>query len=277
MKSGALKITAIVSATALALLLGACSDDGSGTTNVSHGEFTIPIPDGLAEDSTEVNSSGSESKPESSESESSNSETVIDSFSVVKYDTTRAYDDIDSTSTGSSSSQSKSSSSSAKSSSSSAKPESSESKPSSSASESNDWRSQCLDIINEYRKTEDAKPLVLAEDAKQTCTDNQAASDLKDNSAHGHFGDCGEWAQNTGPNVSLTATIDTVGIAKRYLKMMWDEKKLVESGERDPEKDADYSYIGHYLNMRSAKYTKVACGFATSSDGKTGWLNINFF
>ena len=47
--------------------------------------------------------------------------------------------------------------------------------------------------------------------------------------------------------------------------------------ERDPEKDADYSYIGHYLNMRSTKYTKVACGFATSSDGKTGWLNINFF
>ena len=277
MKSGALKITAIVSATALALLLGACSDDGSGTTNVSHGEFTIPIPDGLAEDSTEVNSSGSESKPESSESESSNSETVIDSFSVVKYDTTRAYDDIDSTNTGSSSSQSKPSSSSAKSSSSSTKPESSESKPSSSATESKDWRSQCLDIINEYRKTEDAKPLVLAEDEKQTCTDKQAASDLKDNSPHGHFGDCGEWAQNTGPNVSLSATIDTVAIANRYLKMMWDEKKLVESGERDPAKDSDYSYIGHYLNMRSTKYTKVACGFATSSDGKTGWLNINFF
>ena len=59
--------------------------------------------------------------------------------------------------------------------------------------------------------------------------------------------------------------------------MMWDEKKLVESGERDPAKDSDYSYIGHYLNMRSTKYTKVACGFATSSDGKTGWLNINFF
>ena len=275
MKSCICKISVAITATAMAIFLGACSDDGSGTTNVSHGELSIPIPDGLAEDSTEVNSSGSESKPdskpESSESESSNSETVIDSFSVI------TYDDIDSTNTGSSSSQSKPSSSSAKSSSSSTKPESSESKPSSSATESKDWRSQCLDIINEYRKTEDAKPLVLAEDEKQTCTDKQAASDLKDNSPHGHFGDCGEWAQNTGPNVSLSATIDTVAIANRYLKMMWDEKKLVESGERDPAKDSDYSYIGHYLNMRSTKYTKVACGFATSSDGKTGWLNINFF
>ena len=248
MKSGVFKITAIVSATALALLLGACSDDGSGTTNVSHGELSIPIPDGLAEDSVDV-----------------------------KYDTTWANDDIDSTSIASSSSDAKPKSSSAVQSSSAAKPESSESKPSSSASERKDWRSQCLDIINEYRKTEDAKPLVLAEDEKQTCTDKQAASDLKDNSPHGHFGDCGEWAQNTGPNVSLSATIDTVAIANRYLKMMWDEKKLVESGERDPAKDSDYSYIGHYLNMRSTKYTKVACGFATSSDGKTGWLNINFF
>ena len=276
MKSGVFKITAIVSATALALLLGACSDDGSGTTNVSHGEFNIPIPDGLAEDSVDVKydttwanddidstsiaSSSSEAKPESSGAKSSSSEAKPKSSSAT-----------------SSSSEAKPKSSSAVQSSSAAKPASSESKPSSSASESKDWRSQCLDIINEYRKTEDAKPLVLAEDEKQTCTDKQAASDLKDNSPHGHFGDCGEWAQNTGPNVSLSATIDTVAIANRYLKMMWDEKKLVESGERDPAKDSDYSYIGHYLNMRSTKYTKVACGFATSSDGKTGWLNINFF
>ena len=276
MKSGELKITAIVSATALALLLGACSDDGSGTTNVSHGELSIPIPDGLAEDSVDVKydttwanddidstsiaSSSSEAKPESSGAKSSSSEAKPKSSSAT-----------------SSSSDAKPKSSSAVQSSSAAKPASSESKPSSSASESKDWRSQCLDIINEYRKTEDAKPLVLAEDEKQTCTDKQAASDLKDNSPHGHFGDCGEWAQNTGPNVSLSATIDTVAIANRYLKMMWDEKKLVESGERDPAKDSDYSYIGHYLNMRSTKYTKVACGFATSSDGKTGWLNINFF
>ena len=65
MKSCICKISVAITATAMAIFLGACSDDGSGTTNVSHGELSIPIPDGLAEDSTEVNSSGSESKPDS--------------------------------------------------------------------------------------------------------------------------------------------------------------------------------------------------------------------
>ena len=275
MKSGALKITAIVSATALAMLLGACSDDGSGTTNVSHGELVVPIPDGLAEDDEDISSSSEEEVSSSSKTQKDSSSTITE-YIDIKNDPDSS-ETKPASSAASSSSESKPASSSATSSSSAAKPESSESKPASSASESKDWRSQCLDIINEFRKTEDAKPLVLAEDAKQTCTDQQAANDLKDKAAHGHFGDCGEWAQNTGPNVNLAWKSDTVEIAKYYLQMMWDEKKLVESGERDPAKDEDYSYIGHYLNMRSTKYTKVACGFATSSDGKTGWLNINFF
>ena len=282
MKSAICKISVAITATALAFYLSACSDDGSGTTNVSHGEFSVPIPEGLADDSTDVDSSSDEksssskTKGESSESKSSSSKTITDTIEV-KHDTTWAKDDIDSTSNAkSSSSEAKPESSSAKSSSSEAKPESSSAESSGSA-EGKGWREQCLDIINEYRKTEGAQPLTLAVDEKQACTDKQAADDLKENSPHGHFGDCGEWAQNTGPNVSLSATIDTVGIAKRYLQMMWDEKKLVESGERDPAKDDDYSYIGHYLNMRNTKYKTVACGFATSSDGKKGWLNVNFF
>ena len=59
--------------------------------------------------------------------------------------------------------------------------------------------------------------------------------------------------------------------------MMWeDEKALVISGERDPDKKEDYSYIGHYLNMKG-NYKTVACGVALTEDGKKGWLNINFF
>jgi hypothetical protein len=50
----------------------------------------------------------------------------------------------------------------------------------------------------------------------------------------------------------------------------------VTSGERDPDKKDDYSYIGHYLNMKG-NYKTVACGIALSEDGKKGWLNINFF
>jgi hypothetical protein len=175
-----------------------------------------------------------------------------------------------------------SSSSKAKPSSCSAKTESSANtsssvKAGSSANTEKSWREVCLDILNEYRATEGVKPLTLADDDKQTCTDNQAAKDLASNSAHGHFGDCGESAQNTGPNVNMAWKSDLEEIAKYYIDMMWDEKKLVEDGTRDPDKKEDFSYIGHYLNIRNAKYTKVSCGFATSSDKKKGWLNINFF
>ena len=220
MKSGAFKITAVVSATALALLLGACSDDSSGS-GVDHDEINIKL-----------------------------------------------YDEAGNNTEGSST---------ATSSSSKAKPSSSSVKAGSSANTEKSWREVCLDILNEYRATEGVKPLALADDDKQTCTDNQAAKDLASNSAHGHFGDCGESAQNTGPNVNMAWKSDLEEIAKYYIDMMWDEKKLVEDGTRDPDKKEDFSYIGHYLNIRNAKYTKVSCGFATSSDKKKGWLNINFF
>ena len=60
--------------------------------------------------------------------------------------------------------------------------------------------------------------------------------------------------------------------------MMWeDEKELVTSGERDLEKEEDFPYIGHYKNMRSASYTKVACGIVLNAEGKKGWFNVDFF
>jgi hypothetical protein len=137
------------------------------------------------------------------------------------------------------------------------------------------WREQCLEIINEYRATENLEPVALADEEKQKCADEQAAADLKSNKAHGHFGDCGEWAQNSGPNASMANGRKAADVAKYYLDMMWGEKKLVESGERDLDKDEDYPYIGHYKNMRG-DYTKVACGIAVSEDGTTGWFNVNF-
>ena len=152
--------------------------------------------------------------------------------------------------------------------------------PESSASNSffsENWRQKCLDKINEYRATENLDPLTLAPEEKQTCTDKQAADDLASNKAHGHFGDCGEGAQNSGPNFNTSWRKTAVEVSDSYLKMMWeDEKALVTSGERDPDKKEDYSYIGHYLNMKG-DYKTVACGIALSDDGKKGWLNINFF
>ncbi|MCQ2092985.1 MAG: CAP domain-containing protein [Fibrobacter sp.] len=142
--------------------------------------------------------------------------------------------------------------------------------------EATSWRNYCLDVINKYRATENLKPLTLAPETKQTCADKEAAADLKSNKAHGHFGDCGEFAQNSGPNINLSWIKTEKEIVDTYLEMMWDEKKLVESGERNPSKSEDYSYIGHYLNMSSTKYTTVACGIAKNSDRTKGWFNVNF-
>lgn len=147
---------------------------------------------------------------------------------------------------------------------------------SSSSTEDSSWRTYCLDVINKYRATENLKPLTLAPEAKQSCADEQSAADLASGKAHGHFGDCGEFAQNSGPNIDLKWQNTEEKIIDTYLEMMWNEKKLVESGERNPDKKEDFSYIGHYLNMSSTKYTSVACGIAKNSDGTKGWLNINF-
>ena len=142
---------------------------------------------------------------------------------------------------------------------------------------SENWRQACLDKINEYRATENLGPLTLAPEEKQTCTDKQAGDDLAENKAHGHFQACGEWAQNSGPNFNTSWRKTAIEVSDAYLKMMWeDEKALVTSGERDPKKNEDYPYIGHYLNMKG-NYKTVACGIALSADGKKGWFNVNFF
>lgn len=145
------------------------------------------------------------------------------------------------------------------------------------SSVNNDWRNYCIDAINKYRATEDAAPLKLAADDKLDCIDKQTANDLKTGKAHGHFGDCKESAQNSGPNISLARAGSDSSIVDTYLEMMWDEKKLVESGEKDPDKKEDYPSIGHYLNMRNTRYTSAACSIAKSADGKTGWFNVNFY
>ena len=194
---------------------------------------------------------------------------------VVSIDVTEVTDEEVSDDEGSSTEKS-SSSSSAKS-----KSSSSSAKSSSSSAEksffSKTWREDCLAKINEYRATENLDPLTLAPEEKQTCTDNQAADDLAENKAHGHFGNCGEGAQNSGPNFNTSWRKTATEATEAFLKMMWeDEKALVTSGKRDPDKKEDYSYIGHYLNMKG-NYKTVACGIALTEDGKKGWLNINFF
>lgn len=203
---------------------------------------------------------------------------VLNSSSSVKSSSSKKSSSSSSSEKGARSSSSEkaaASSSSEKSTSSSSSEKSSSSAEKSFFSET--WREDCLAKINEYRATENLDPLTLAPEEKQTCTDQEAADDLAENKAHGHFGNCGEGAQNSGPNFNTSWRKTATEATEAFLKMMWeDEKALVISGERDPDKKEDYSYIGHYLNMKG-NYKTVACGIALTEDGKKGWLNINFF
>ena len=157
-------------------------------------------------------------------------------------------------------------------------PASSDSKPASSEAASADWRDYCLEVVNAKRATENLPPLVRASEEREKCVESQAAADMAMNKGHGNFGDCGEFAQNTGPNVATSRYGTPEKIVDTYVKMMWDnEKKLVTSGERDPNKDSDYSYIGHYLNMKNTSYKSLACGIAYSEDGTKAWFNMNFY
>lgn len=139
------------------------------------------------------------------------------------------------------------------------------------------WRDYCLEVINGYRATEGIAPLTLADESKQECADKQSADDLAIGKGHAHFKACGEFSQNSGPNVPLTYYNTEKKIVDVYLEMMWNEKKLVESGEKDPNKDEDFPAIGHYLNMKRTSAKSVACGIAKSADGTKGWFNVNFY
>lgn len=132
------------------------------------------------------------------------------------------------------------------------------------------WRDSCVAIINAYRESVNVKSIVRNVD-KESCTDAEAAADLSENSAHGHFGNCGEFAQNSGPNISTAYFSDEFKIVQAYLLMMWKEKELADAG------DTVYMNIGHYLNMKNSQVESVACGIAYSEDGKTAWFNVNFF
>ena len=234
---------------AMAFGLSACSGDSSSGTNANidtGDEINIPISD----------------KVSSAADKGVSSSSKIDSIKVTKNDP----DESDAESSSSTAKNSPESSAEAKSSSS----EVSAKEDTGFINEG--WREDCLAKINEYRATEDLKPLTLASEEKQTCADKQSADDLKTNEAHGHFGDCGEFAQNSGPNFSGSWQKNASAVAEYYLKMMWeDEKAKAEKGV------TEYAQIGHYLNMKNTSYTKVACGITLSEDGKKGWFNVDFF
>ena len=107
------------------------------------------------------------------------------------------------------------------------------------------FRQDCVDKINQYRATLGLPPYQRWT-AAESCADSEAADDGASGTAHGAFPRCGERAQNECPDwPSAQACVEGC------LDMMWAE------GPGEP-----FSEHGHYINMSSTAYTRVACGFA---------------
>ncbi|MBN2343720.1 MAG: hypothetical protein JXX29_09280 [Deltaproteobacteria bacterium] len=119
-------------------------------------------------------------------------------------------------------------------------------------------REDCMARINGFRATLDLPPLERWTDG-ESCADSEARSDAMTNTAHGAFGQCDEWAQNECPGWDSVESV-----ISGCLQMMWDE------GPGEP-----YSEHGHYINMTSTSYTRVACGFYETGTG-TVWAVQNF-
>lgn len=125
-------------------------------------------------------------------------------------------------------------------------------------------RQACVDEINQYRATLGLAPLVRWT-AQEPCSDQQSERDSTQG-PHANFGDCTENAQNTCPGYpSYSAVIGTC------LSQMWAEgppPTMPCSGQC-------FQDHGHYLNMSSTRFTRVACGFFRMPNGRI-WSNQNF-
>lgn len=253
-----------------AFFASGCSDDSSGScagSCVDSGDtIEITVPGDNTSDSVKVDrkTEGSEDTGETNPASSSSAKAAASSAGEAPAASSTAEPTSSASEPASSDSKETASSSSAKA-------------PESSAAEE-DWRDYCLEVVNAKRATEDLPPLVRATTERETCVEKQSAADMEAGKGHANFGDCGEFAQNTGPNINTQWYGSEKKIVDTYVNMMWDdEKKLVTSGERDPDNKDDYSYIGHYLNMKNTKYKSLACGIYYSADGKKAWFNMNFY
>ena len=118
----------------------------------------------------------------------------------------------------------------------------------------------CVDTINMYRATLGLAPYLRWSPDMEACASREALSDSQTNTAHGAFGMCTENAQDECPGWG--GSLDSV--VTGCLAQMWAEGP-----------GTDYASHGHYINMSSTKYTRAACGFATTPTGKI-WAAQNF-
>lgn len=116
-----------------------------------------------------------------------------------------------------------------------------------------------MDTINDYRATLGLPPYQRWSES-EVCAGSEAQKDSTTMQAHSAFPSCGEWAQNECPGWPGPPESMITGC----LAAMWAEGP----GEFD-------DGHGHYLNMSSTQYTKVACGFYVLPNGKV-WAVQDF-
>jgi hypothetical protein len=139
-------------------------------------------------------------------------------------------------------------------------------------------RALCRDTINQYRATVGAKPLVLAPDSTETCSDQGAQSDATSGIAHASAGSCpGVGEQDTCPGWSATQYGDAAGALKQCLSAMWAEGAPPEGrtqciAEYRAGSTTCFLTYGHYLNMSDPANGTVSCGFYVMPNGKL-WMN----
>lgn len=117
----------------------------------------------------------------------------------------------------------------------------------------------CVDTINHYRATLGLPAYARWADG-EACADGQARSDAASGTPHGAFGQCTESAQNECPGWNDTPA----SVISACMDAAWAEGP-----------GTDFGRHGHYNNMSSTGYTKVACGFFTTAGGQV-WSVQNF-
>ena len=126
-----------------------------------------------------------------------------------------------------------------------------------------DIREDCVRRINQFRRECRCLPPLERWVEGESCADEHAEYDADGAGAHGGFRDriCspGGSAQNECPGWGSETQV-----ISGCLQAMWDE------GPGEP-----FSEHGHYINMSSSRYSRVACGFHTTAAGRV-WAVQNF-
>lgn len=122
-----------------------------------------------------------------------------------------------------------------------------------------DFGQDCVDRINQFRWECQCLPPLARWTEAEMCTDEQSGTDQQGGTAHANFGMCSEFAQNTCPDWP-----NENEVLDGCLQLMWDE------GPGEP-----FEAHGHYINMSSTEYSKVACGRTTTKNAPV-WSNQNF-